>query len=427
MAVARRIEHNTLIFEISLTPEEITVFESLALNEMSRDLALSGFRKGNVPEDIARTHIGEERLFAKAVDKALRTHAGELLKNEEAEVVGEPHITITKIASGNPVEARLSIEILPKVDLGDWRNVRVEEKPVSVSEKEIDDAVDWLRKSRAKFRAVLRVAQLGDFVEINFETRISGTLVDGGTAKKHGFILGEGKFIPGFEMQISGMSSGEEKTFVLPFPSEWPAPELRGKEATFRVKLVTLQERLLPEVNDAFATDVGKFPSLSALRDSVRQGMMQEKRNKETRRIQAQAVEELSRRIPDDLPKTLLEAQVSRLEEEIRSAVASSGLTFDDYLGQLGATIEVFREGLKKPALDRAKSVLVLRAIVQSESLEASEEDITKEAQEFLRGFSDAKDTGHTLDPDAVRSYARTRVLNRMALALIEKVATQNL
>ena len=427
MAVTRRIEHNTLIFEISLTPEEITVFESLALKEMSRDLALPGFRKGNVPKDLARTHIGEERLFAKAVDKAVRTHAGELLKNEKVEVVGEPHITITKIAPGNPIEARLSIGILPKIDLGNWQNVRVEKKPVNVSEKEIDDAVDWLRKSRAKFRAVLRAAQLGDFVEINFETRIAGALVEGGTAHKHGFILGEGKFIPGFEAHITGMSPGEEKTFVLPFPPEWPTSELRGKEATFRVKLTTLQERLLPEANDAFASDVGKFPSLSALRDSVRQGMMQEKGDKETRRIQARAVEELSRRIPGDLPNTLLEAQASRLEEEIQSAVASSGLAFDDYLKQLGATIEAFREGLKKPALGRAKSGLVLRAIAQSESLEASEEDITKEAQELLRGFADAKDVGHTLDPDAVRSYARTRVLNRMALALIEKVATQNL
>ena len=172
--------------------------------------------------------------------------------------------------------------VYPEFKIPEYRDLRVARKPVSVSDEEIKTSLAWIQKSRAKHKAVLRPAKKDDQAEVDFNSKLNGVAVEGGSAQKYKLILGEEKFIRGFEEQIIGMSRGESKSFSLTFPADYSQKMLAGKLVDFEVKLNDVQEVELPRLDDEFAKSLGEFKDFASLEKSIQDGMTQEKEVKET-------------------------------------------------------------------------------------------------------------------------------------------------
>ena len=412
--------------DIVVSLEEMARYESTAFESLRKELELPGFRKGHVPDDVARQHLPRERVFQEAVERVVAEKGGAALKKLTQEVVGEPKVEIRKAVLDNPLEFRVVVEVLPEVSLERWREMRVPFEPKKVGDEEVERALQELRRSRAKYRAVLRPAKKGDVAEVDFVTRVDGVKVDGGESKNHPVVLGEGGFVPGFEDAIVGMSVGEEKTIRLPFPSEWSQKHLAGREGQFTITVRNIQERLLPELDDAFAQSLGEFKDFDALKQNIREGLEEERKGEERRRVRQEAVKRLGERIVEkDIPEILITQEIERMRAEFRHSIETQGLVFEDYLSRLGKREEDFAQDWREGATDRVKAALVLRVMVREEKITVSKREVEERMQEYSRLHGGAGQAGEALDTAALRSYTENVVRNEKTLTLIEEVVIE--
>lgn len=413
--------------DVVVSPEELRVFEEAAFASLARELSVPGFRAGHVPDDVARERIPSERIFREAMERAVAERGRSALESIEEEIVGEPRIDIRKAAPGNPLEFRMTVSVLPDVPLENWKSLRIPFRPLPVLEQDVDDAVEELRRSRATFLAVRRGARRGDLVEVDFVTRVDGALLEGGSSKKHPILLGEGRFIPGFEDALAGMGAGEEKVVTLPFPRDWPKAHLRGKEGEFTIVIHNVQERLLPDLDDSFAKSLGaSSEGLAGLRASIRDGLAEERHAAEKRRVRAEALERLGERIDSvRIPEVLLEQEVERMREELKFMVEQQGFSLAEYLQRIGKREEDLGVDWRDGALRRVKAALVVRALAKKEAISVDEREIEEKAQEELRRMHRIPNAQH-VDFQQLKAYSERSIREEKVMELIDSVVTNN-
>ena len=417
--------------EVSITveveSERAQEFFDKALRALAATLELKGFRRGKVPASIARGHVSQKDILEKGVEIAVGDTYPDIVTSQKLETVGPPQVNVLKVAKGSPLVYEARVAVLPKVILPDYRKTNVTRHEVSVGEDEVAKSLDWLRKSRAKYKAVNRAAARGDQVEVDFTSRLAGVLVEGGSAKKYSFTLGEKKFVRGFEDGIVGMSVGEDKSFPVEFPRDYPQKHLAGKTVDFEVKLSALQEVEFPEANDAFAKQLGSFQDLEALKTNTREGLTQEKEAKETQRVRGEILDNLISENNIEVPDVLLERELDKMTEELKRSIEGSGLKFEDYMRDVAKKdISALREDWKVQAEKRVKSALFLLAIAKKEGIEASAEEVEERLnRDVLSGYASQGEAEKEVDLEGVREYIRGVVKNEKTLEFLEKLATK--
>src|SRR3989344_3561947 len=355
-------------FEISVTPEEMERYEVAAFEGFRRELTLPGFRQGTVGADVARQHISKEHVFADAVERAVAVEGTRAIEAVIERVVGQPDVQIKKVAPGNPLEFTVTVEMLPEVDVSGWRQLNIPFSPKGVSDNDVETALQEIRASRVKTQAVSRPAQKDDVVYVDFDTRRKGAKIEGGESKNHPVHVGQARFVPGFEEAMIGMHSGDTKTVTLRFPKDWPVKHLAGEEADFAITAQTIHERILPELDDAFAQSLGKFADLVELRGNVSEGLRRERLAEERQRVRQGAMTRLGKHVGErDVPEIVLEQGIGRIRDEMRERIERGGMSFEDYLAQLGKDEKEFLQDWREAALERVRASLVLRALARHE------------------------------------------------------------
>ena len=359
-----------------------------AAERLGANTEIEGFRKGKAPYEVLKQRLGEDAIRGEAARMHLDGLFPELIKELETkefagksfEVIGAPHATVTSFIIGGDIAYRIALSILPPIVLPDYRAVAgrvLKTKNVPpVAEEEITKAVQWLRESRAKIITVNRAAAKGDRVEIDFSATHGGIPLEGSASKNHPLVIGEGKFLPGFEDQLIGMKAGEEKTFTINVPMDHPASGLAGKALEFTVHMRLVQERDLPAWDDAFAQSLGKFTSADEGTANIREGLRGEKETRERERLRIAMVEAIAKETRADIPSSLVEEELKKMFTELKTSVESMGAPFDDYLAHIKKTPEDLAKEWREDAKRRVIFALVLREIARREGLQPSEEDI---------------------------------------------------
>jgi len=246
------------------------------------------------------------------------------------------------------------------VQLADYKGIKVKKNELKVEKAEIDNSLEYLRKSRAKIITVNKSAEKGNRVEIDFEVRHGGVKIENGTSKNHPLILGEGKFLPGFEKELEGMLTGEEKNFSLKAPKDWLDKRVAEKNLDFKVKMNLVQERQVPELNDEFAKSLGSFESLGALKENVFGGLLEEKKIKEKQRIKIELIEKVAENSKIEIPKNLTMEELDKMINEFKFSITGFGLDFDKYLREIKKTIPDLKKEWKNQAEKRVRIALCL-------------------------------------------------------------------
>ena len=418
-----KISSNQVEIEVEIPALRLGVYFDLAASELSKDMKVDGFRPGKVPAEIVEREKGSQELYNQAANLAIQKTLPKAILDNEIEIVGQPEIQVTQIARGNPMKYKAVFWIIPEVVLGKYKEIRVKRKKLEVEDREVDKSLEYLQKSRVKLVTVNRPARNGDRLEIDFSTRLGGVKVENGESKNHPLILGEARFMPGFEKELEGMKTGEGKEFSLKAPEEWPQKNLVGKNLDFQVKLNLVQERDIPKLSDEFVKSLGDFKSLDQLKKSIKQGIFQEKELKEKERIRAEIIERIADSSKIDMPEALVVLELDKMVNELQASVGDMGLDFDKYLSQIKKTVDDLKKEWKVQAEKRARINLVLRAVAKKEKIEIGDDEVKERIDETLRHYPNIEETKKNLDISALKEHIKGVIRNEKVFELLEREA----
>lgn len=429
----KRLPQSQMEITITVTSEEMRAFYDAALKDIVRTAEIGGFRPGKAPAEIVKKKIGEFSIWEKASVKAAEKTYPEVLQElekkegEAFEPIGAPKIVVTKLVPNESMEYRAEIALLPVIDLGNYeeiaRKINKEKKETVVTEKEVTDSIEWLRKTRATLRAVARPAMRDDRVEIDFEARMAGIALPNGSTKGHSLFIGDGTFMPGFEDALVGMKEGETKTFTLTAPVDYIEPSLREKKIDFTVTVRNIQERLLPEFSDSFAVGLGNFADKTALEKSIREGIMAEKTEKEQERMRIRIADAIAEKVQPEIPGILKERELQKMVAELQTSVTRMGIDWTTYLQNLGKTEELLRKDWEKDAVRRVKIALILRGVAKKAGLEPTEEEIQAAANQNVARLGVSEEDFAKIDKQAFQEYNMVSARNEKVFQYLENLA----
>lgn len=413
-----------LFIEVSV--EEMEGYMNKAANRLSQSREFDGFREGKVPSNIAKKQIGDAAIFEEAIHIAIDDLYRNALTENSLNPLGHPKTDITKAAIGNPLEFKIVISVMPKVEIGNYRKVSGKIKIREIKDDAVEKEIKTLQEKRAKYITKDEVAQKGDRVEIDFESRLAGVKVDGGESKSHPLVIGHGNFVPGFEDNLVGMKKDDVKEFDIIFPKDYHKKELAEKNVRFKVAMKMAQKVELSELNDEFARSLGKFESMSVLRKGIKDGLSAEEETRAKDELRAELIKQVSDMSKVDIPEILIESEKSNMMNELKNNISQMGLDFETYLLNVKITEEKLRSEWNEPAEKRVKANLVIREISKQEELKVSEKEIDDKANETLKFYPNEQEIRKKIDIEQFKDYIAGTLVNEKVLEFLEKVAEKN-
>lgn len=415
----KKLEKSQIEIEFELTAEEFERHFDHALSHLKSHIKVDGFRPGQAPNKLVEEKIKPESLLMEAGDCAVRETYVKYVQDNNLEPIGQPEVKIVKIAKGNPFIFTATITVLPDVELPDYKEITKKikgNKEISVTEEEVQDALNYLQKTRAKMTLKNEPAGKGDFVEIDYENKD----ISGGKPVHDHFVLGEGGFMKGFEENIVGMKAGEEKEFKAVFPESSPQKNLAGKEGDFKIKLKSVQKMELPEINDEFAKGMGEFDTLVALKQSMKEGITTEKSEQEKQRKRGEILEKISEKVKVELPESMVNYEKQRLMKDLKNKVTQNmKITFEQYLSAVKQTEEALTQTFQKEAEKRLKGFLVLRELGKKENIEVSDAEVEEEMNKALKGKT-LRQTQGEIDISQLKEYTKGVLYNEKVFQTLE-------
>jgi len=427
----KKLGKSQIELEFELTPEEFAEHFNHALEHLKHHVKIDGFREGKAPTKMVEDKIKPEALLMEAGDHAVQHVYTDYVKENKLEPIGSPEVKILKIAKGSPFVFTATITVLPDVELPDYKEIasKIKIKEVSVKEEEVQDALNYLQKTRAKFTLKNGVAEKGDFVEITYQSKD----LENNKEAKDRFILGEGGMIKDFEENVVGMKAGEEKEFSIKFPENSIRKDLAGKDIVFHVKMVSVQKMELPEINDEFAKQLGAFDTLVALKASMKEGMAMEKTEAEKQRRRGEILEKIAERSKfspfggsaagGEIPEIIIEQEQQRLLEDLKNKIAeTTKVSFEEYLATVKQTEEQIKETYQKEAEKRIRNFLVLRELGKKEGVEVLDEEVEEEVNKSTKNYS--KEDLAKIDSAQLKEYTKGVMQNEKVFQKLESFSS---
>lgn len=414
--------------ELSIPWKEWEKYLVLAVEDISKNIKIEGFRPGKAPKDMIEKKVGKEAILNEAAEKAIRKNYSRVVLDEKLDVIGAPNVEILKLAEGSDLEYKIKTAVMPEVKMENWTdgvkkiNKKQQEKKVEVSKEEIKKELEKLANSRVQLITVNREARKDDSVEIDFQVSLGGVPIENGTSKKHNLILGRGVFIPGFEENVIGMNGGDEKEFELEFPKDYHAKDLAGRKAMFKVKLNIVQERKTPQIDDAFAVSLGNFKNLSELEKSIEDGIFKEKETQKKEENRSEIVEFLIGEMKVELPEILIHEELHRMIGEFEAQLSGMGMNIESYLEKMSKSREELEKEWEGQAQKRIKSALVLEEVAKQKEIEIASEKIEEEMNKLLAQYKGVKDLEKNMDMGRVYNYVKGMLTNEEVFQILEKL-----
>ncbi len=269
----------------------------------------------------------------------------------------------------------------------------MERKKAEVSEEEVDNFLENLRERTATWRVVEEgEAEDGDLVIIDFTGYVDGEPLQGGKGENHSLVLGSGSFIPGFEEQLVGAKSGEERKIQVTFPEDYHNQELAGVEAEFNVQVKEIKRKELAALDDEFAKDVSEFATLEELKEDIRKKLLEAAENKAESEFREELVKTAAANAEVEIPEVMVKRRVENMINDLEHRLQQQGLSLDVYLNIIDKTLENLREEFEEAARESVKIDLVLEAIAKAEGIETKEEEIEAELDTMVAGFAEEED-----------------------------------
>lgn len=407
---------------ISLGVEELKAAEQVALTKLAKEVKIEGFRKGKAPLEMVAAQVDPNSLNQETLENALSKSIAEAFLKEKVQAINRPEVDVKKFIPGTELEFTATTEIMPKVELGDYKKLGVKKEAVKVSKKEVKETIDRILKNFAEKKKVEREAKNGDEVIIDFLGKKDGVAFDGGKAEKFPLELGSKSFIPGFEEGLIGKKAGDELSLDLEFPKDYHAKDLAGAKVVFEVKIHEVRENVEPEINEEFLSKLGDFKTKEEFEKQIEEDLKTQKQAEADEKFKDELVKKLAEVSKVPVPEILLEDQKRSIEMDMQQNLMYSGLSLEDYLERMGKTREEWLEkDVKESAEMRVKSGLALAELSKVEKVKSDTKELDARITQLKEQYGNSKEVQKQLSSDDVRRNLANQILTEKTIDLLVK------
>ena len=393
---------------VTLGVSELKDAELAALNELGKDIKVPGFRKGKVPVSVVSKNVNPNVLAQKTLESALSKAVADAFISEKLQALDRPEVEVKKFLPGSELEFTAESEVMPKIKIGDYKNLKSTAKKVSVTKKDIAEITDRLKKGFSSKKTVQRPAKLTDEVNIDFEGKKDGIAFDGGKGEKYDLVLGSNSFIPGFEDGIIGKKTGETFDLKLTFPEDYHADNLKGAEVVFTTTINEIKEVVEPELNDELAAKAGPFKTVEELEDDIKREITKQKETEALEKLKDDLVAELVEKSTVPVPDVLLKDQMKLIEQDTNRNLMYRGMSIDDYIKSLKYKDknDWLENEVRPIAEKRVKAGLLLAELSKAEKIEATENELLEKINQLGKQYPSEDMRKHLKTPEVQRDVA---------------------
>lgn len=392
------LEKNMAKLTIEVAAEKVEDAIQAAYMKEKGKISVPGFRKGKVPRKMIEKMYGAGVFYEDAANTLIQENYAQAVEESGVDVVSRPTIEVVQIEAGKPFIFTAEVAVRPEVKLGKYMGVTVTKIDTTVTDEEVDEAVEKERDNNARTITVEdRAIENGDTAVIDFEGFVDGVPFEGGKGENHSLEIGSHSFIDTFEDQLIGKNTGDEVEVNVTFPEEYHAADLAGKPAMFKVKIHEIKAKELPELDDEFAQDVSEFDTLAEYKENLKKNIAERKEAEARRTKEDEAIRKIVEKSSMEIPDAMIDTQVESMIEEFAQRIAQQGLSFEQYMQFSGMTMDKMKDQVRPEAVSRIESSLVLEQIAKDENIEVSDADVDAEIDKMASMYG--------MEADKIKEY----------------------
>jgi trigger factor len=413
----RPAERRSVVLEVELPAERVQRSVDESVRHLARRTRVPGFRPGKAPRPLLERALGVRRddpdapnpVYDDAKEHLFESSVLQAVEQEGLDVLSIPEPEWLAFEEATGASYRVNLTLRPQVTLGAYTDYPFKIEIEETDEQRIERVVEQLRDQQASLVPVEeRGAEKGDYAVIGFVGRRDGQPIEGAQAERLPLVIGNEGMIPGFEDQLLGMREGDEKTFRLAFPDDYPQAELAGQPVEFEVQLRELRQKRLPEADDDFAQALGDYADLNALRAEIGRRLERSSLDRARHHFADRVIEFAVANATVDLPDLLVDREVEVMLDELRVRLAEQGIGFEEYLRATERDEATLRREYRSDAEKRVKTLLVLSEIAEREKIEVSEEELEAELARSRERYAANPSLLNYLESPRGRAYTRS-------------------
>ena len=408
---------------ISVIPEEYEKYVRKTSRSLGEKISVPGFRKGHIPYEVLKRHIGEMELLSSALDEIVSGTLQDAWQNEESQIALQPKIQVTKAAPGNTVEYWAEVVIAPKaLTLPDFSAISITRNQREISESEVDELIETLRKMSAIETVKDGLVENGNKVEFDISFALLPEKERKEELQNQTAVVGEHAILPEMEKHFIGLRIGEERVFFHSFAKDYYKKEYAGKDAEVTIKVKKIWEIAKPELTDEFARSLNKdFPDLGVLKKKMRENLTLEEEHKESDRREKEMLNLIIEKSTfSPIALELIGVVARQMVEEIKADVLSQGASWKDYLSRIEKDEAVLEKEITQVAEKRIKHRATIAHIVKEQKLRVSEDEVQQEVSKVLNQFSSVKNARRQVNPEKLADAIHSSLLEKEAIDFLK-------
>lgn len=386
-------EKNIVSIEFAVSRENFDKAVDKSYLKLRNKITINGFRKGKAPKHMIEKIYGKNVFYDDAMDIVLYDEYPVVIKELDLNPINKPQIDVKELEDGKDVVFTADIEVMPEVELGEYKGIEVEKAEYNVTDEDVEKEIKNMQEQNARVIEVTdRPVKEGDTLIIDYAGYIGDEQFEGGTDENHTLVIGSKSFIPGFEEQLIGKNKDENVEVNVTFPEEYHSKELAGKDATFKVTIHEIKEKELPALDDDFAKDVSEFDTLEELKVSKKEQLEKAAKEREIADNNNRAVETVVKAATVEVPEVLVEREIDYQAKNYEQQFRSQGFTGKEVDNIIQNLVKQYKENYRDQAVFNVKTDLVLDAIIKKEDIQVLEDELNDELKKLAEAYKITED-----------------------------------
>ena len=362
------------VLHIEMEDEDIRPYLDIGYQKVKPHISFPGFRKGRVPRHIVLQFVGREALLNEVLDTMLPEVTGRAIDEQELEPGGMPDMELLDL---DPVTFKATVPLKPQVELGDYRDIRVEVEQSEIGEEDVQERLESLRNSMASWEPVERPVKMDDMITMTATGTVEDNTILDETDTVYLLVEDADRPFPGFPEALVGAELDIPKEFELTVADDFPVDEYAGKAVQVTVTVSDVKERILPELDEEFFQGIGEgYDSIEALREQIEEELKTESEDAAEQEMRESAISSLLEGADAIIAPVIIEHEVERTLNEQMQMFARMNIRFDDYLRSVGSSEEELREQVREEAVTRIKRAVALEKLGEVEGIDVTDEDV---------------------------------------------------
>ena len=390
MSEIKKIENAKVEITSVVDGEKWAEAYNKAFNKLAAKTSIDGFRKGKAPKNILKKVINPQSVCYEAVDEIAQSVLEEAIKEHSVELIDRPELNLGTV-NETSCTFIFTCPVPPDVELGDYKNLGYHVEEVSVTDGDVEAELDKLKEQKAELE-IKEEGELenGDISVIDYEGFKDGVPFEGGKGENFELTIGSGQFIPGFEEQLIGMKTEEEKEINVTFPENYHVEELKGQPVIFKVKLHEIKKKVLPELDEELIKDlkIENVNTLDELKEYYRANLLKSRKDWAENKALDEAINKLVEEATVEIPEVMINSMCDNMINEYGQQFMAQGLSMEQFRSMFGENVDGLRNAFRPEAEKRVKTNLCLNKLAELENLNVGAEDLEKYYSDLAETYS---------------------------------------